>query len=331
MLIQNPLDMHLHLRDKEALKIVAPLSAAHFSAGVIMPNLIPPVCTLSALKTYKDEIKQACKDEPFTPLMTLFYQNYTPKFLASIKPHIFGIKLYPAGVTTNSKNGIQSFCLKEMAPTLNAMSELGIPLLVHGETHDFVMDREENFAPIYEDLAKNFKNLKICMEHITTKTLATLVQKYDNLHATITLHHLFITLDDVIGGSLNPHLFCKPVAKRPQDKDALRDLALNAHPRVMFGSDSAPHTKEAKLECGCAGVFSAPVCLSALAQLFTKHSSEAKLQAFISNNAQDIYKLEVEQKTFEVFEEAWTVSKQYGPFIPYLAGEKLAFSIKRIA
>ena len=229
MILKNPLDMHLHLRDKQMLELTAPLSARDFRAAVIMPNLIPPLCDLQNLKAYKMRIIQACKNENFTPLMTLFFKNYDEKFLRSAKDEIFGIKLYPAGVTTNSSNGVSSFELENLKPTLEAMSDLNIPLLVHGETGDFVMDRESNFAKIYENLAKHFPRLKIVMEHITTKTLCKLLKDYENLYATITLHHLILTLDDVLGGKMNPHLFCKPIAKRYEDKEALCELAFSGY------------------------------------------------------------------------------------------------------
>ncbi|EOJ0459554.1 dihydroorotase, partial [Campylobacter jejuni] len=221
MKLKNPLDMHLHLRDNQMLELIAPLSARDFCAAVIMPNLIPPLCNLEDLKAYKMRILKVCKDENFTPLMTLFFKNYDEKFLYSAKGEIFGIKLYPAGITTNSNGGVSSFDIEYLKPTLEAMSDLNIPLLVHGETNDFVMDREANFAKIYEKLAKNFPKLKIVMEHITTKVLCDLLKDYENLYATITLHHLMITLDDVVGGKMDPHLFCKPIAKRYEDKDAL--------------------------------------------------------------------------------------------------------------
>lgn len=326
MKLTNPIDTHLHLREGTTLDFVTPFSAKYFSAGVIMPNLLPPICEEKRLLAYEEEILSACKDLNFKPLMTLFYKNYDASFLRQMAKKIFAIKLYPAGVTTNSADGLDNFDIKAMAPTLEAMSELGIPLLVHGESNDFVLDREANFAPIYEKLALAFPDLKISMEHISTKKLAKLLDKHDNLYASITLHHLLITLDDVLGGALQPHLFCKPLAKRKEDKDALLDLALSAHPRVSFGSDSAPHTKEAKLECGCAGVFSAPVILSKLTQLFKQHSNEANLEAFLSKNAIKNFSLKVPNKQILMKEERWQVPSMYGDFVPFLAGCEMEFT-----
>ncbi|EGO4877434.1 dihydroorotase [Campylobacter lari] len=329
MTLKNPLDMHLHLRDESMLELVAPFSAKDFKAGVIMPNLITPLTETNALKAYKERILKACKNEDFTPLMTLFFKDYDEKFLEKAKDELFAIKLYPAGITTNSDNGISSFDIEKLKPTLNAMSELNIPLLVHGETNDFVMDREANFAKIYEKLAKNFPKLKIVMEHITTKVLCDLLKDYENLYATITLHHLMITLDDVVGGKMDPHLFCKPIAKRYEDKDALCELAFSGYEKAMFGSDSAPHPLHTKECCGCsAGVFSAPVILPVLAELFEKHSNEANLQKFISDNACKIHNLKFEKDKIIILEkQEWQVAQKYGDVVPFMAGKTLNFKV----
>ncbi|MCV3338586.1 dihydroorotase [Campylobacter lari] len=329
MTLKNPLDMHLHLRDESMLELVAPYSAKDFKAGVIMPNLITPLTETTALKAYKERILKACKNEDFTPLMTLFFQNYDEKFLEQAKDEIFAIKLYPAGITTNSDNGISSFDIEKLKPTLNAMSELNLPLLVHGETNDFVMDREANFAKIYEKLAQNFPKLKIVMEHITTKVLCDLLKNYENLYATITLHHLMITLDDVIGGKMDPHLFCKPIAKRYEDKDALCELAFSGYEKAMFGSDSAPHPLHTKECCGCAaGVFGAPVILPVLAELFEKNSNEENLQKFISDNACKIHNLKFEKEKIITLEKnTWQVPQKYGDVVPFMAGKTLNFKV----
>ncbi|HEG5055835.1 TPA: dihydroorotase [Campylobacter coli] len=334
MKIKNPLDMHLHLRDESMLELVAPFSAKDFKAGVIMPNLITPLTEIDVLKAYKERILKACKNEDFTPLMTLFFKDYDEQFLEKAKDELFAIKLYPAGITTNSDNGISSFDIEKLKPTLNTMSELNIPLLVHGETNDFVMDREANFAKIYEKLAKNFPKLKIVMEHITTKVLCDLLKDYENLYATITLHHLMITLDDVVGGKMDPHLFCKPIAKRYEDKDALCELAFSGYEKAMFGSDSAPHPLHTKECCGCAaGVFSASVALCVLADLFSKNSNEVNLQKFISDNACKVHNLTFEKEKIIVLEnQEWQVPNEYKneneKVVPFMAGESLKFRVK---
>ncbi len=331
--LNSPLDMHLHLRDEEMLKIVAPLSAKTFAAGIIMPNLVPPITTLNQLKSYKDRIIEAIGDERFEPLMTLFFKDsYSYEFLKEAKEYISAIKLYPAGITTNSKEGVSKIDSKTLRTTLEAMSELKIPLLVHGESNGFVMDREKEFVPVYEELATKFPNLTIVMEHITTKESCEALKRYKNLYATITLHHLLITLDDVAGGLLAPHLFCKPIAKRPEDREALLELALSADKKVMFGSDSAPHPKNTKESCGCAaGVFSAPIALQALAELFYKHDKLDNLQAFVSDNAQAIYGYKPIKKEVVLEKRSFKVPSIYQSVVPMYADKELGWSIKTIS
>ena len=324
--LDTPLDMHLHLREGAMLDLVAPLSAAAFAGAVIMPNLLPPVDSLDRLAAYRAAITHAIGSHTFSPFMTLFFRAYSEEELLAAKPYIIGIKLYPAGVTTNSAGGVAD--LSEAAPTLARMERLGIPLLVHGETHGFVLDREAEFLPVYEQLARQFPKLVIVMEHITTKQAAELLDQHPNLFATVTLHHLLITLNDVAGGLLAPHLFCKPIAKRPADRDALLDLALRAHPKLMFGSDSAPHPVHAKEAAGCAaGVFSAPVALPILVDLFAQHGALDRLQAFISDNARRIYGIDPPRKLVSLAPQPWHVPGRYGDVVPFYAGAQLAYRV----
>ena len=326
--INSPLDMHLHLRQEKMLKVVAPLSAKYFAGGLIMPNLIPPVTSLEMVKEYKKEILESI-DEEFVPYMTLFFKDsYDEEFLKSIKDEVLAIKLYPSGITTNSEGGANLQDLTSLYPVLKLMSELQIPLCVHGESEGFVMDREKEFVEVYESLAKTFPKLKIIMEHITTKNSVELLDKFENLYATITLHHLLITLDDVAGGFLKPHLFCKPIAKRPEDRAALLEVALKAHPKVMFGSDSAPHPLHAKESCGCAaGVFTAPIALQALAQLFEKEGYLENLESFVSLNAQKIYNITPIEKRIKLIKKEFKVPEKYGDVVPMFAGKTLSWSI----
>ena len=331
--LNSPLDMHLHLRDEAMLNIVAPLSAHSFAEAIIMPNLVPPVTTIEALKAYKERIMMAIGDEDFTPLMTLFFQeSYDYDFLKEAKEHISAIKLYPAGITTNSEGGVSGIDSASLKMTLDAMSTLKIPLLIHGETNGFVMDREKEFVPVYEELAKSFPELTIVMEHITTKASVEALERHENLYATITLHHLLITLDDVAGGMLAPHLFCKPIAKRPEDREALLKVALRAHPKVMFGSDSAPHPQSSKESCGCAaGVFTAPIALPLLAALFAHHDSLDNLQAFVSDNAQQIYNFTAKRKTVILEDTPSKVPAIYDTVVPMYAGKEIGWSISSVS
>ena len=326
-----PLDMHLHLRDAVMLENVAPLTAYSFSGAIVMPNLIPPINTLQDVISYKKRIISAVPNDNFEPYMTLFYKNYDKAFLESVVDEITAIKLYPAGITTNSEGGVSSFNVEEMRPTLEAMSELQIPLCVHGETDGFVMDREAEFMSIYELLASNFPNLKIIMEHITTKEAVDMLDKHENLYATITVHHLLLTLDDVVGGMMMPHNFCKPIAKRPQDLDALLTIALNAHPKVMFGSDSAPHPQSKKESCGCAaGVFTAPIALQLLCEIFEQYDKLDNLQAFVSDNAQNIYGICPEFKEVTLEKRTFVIPQNYAGVVPLYAGNALAWAIESV-
>lgn len=326
-----PLDMHVHLRDGEMLETVAPLTSYSFSGALVMPNLVPPLTTREAVKEYRHRIKVAMESDDFEPYMTLFYQNYSREFLETVRDEITAIKIYPSGATTNSEGGVVSFDIEPMRETLEAMSDLGIILSVHGETMGFVMDREAEFMSVYEKLARNFPRLKIIMEHITTAAAVEMLDRFDNLYATITVHHLMITLDDVAGGMLRPHLFCKPIAKRPEDRSALLRIALQAHPKVMFGSDSAPHPKHAKESCGCgAGVFTAPIALQLLCEIFEANDSLDNLQTFVSDNAQRIYGICAEYKEVVLVKHDFIVPEMYGSVVPMRAGETLTWSIERV-
>ena len=332
--LQSPLDMHLHLRDDEMLKLVTPLTTETFAGAVIMPNLVPPVDNISRLLEYRERITAAQGTDVFEPYMMLFFRQYTEAELMEAKKHILGIKLYPAGATTNSEAGVKA--IDAVEPTFKMMEEMDIPLMVHGETHGFVMDREKEFLQSYEYLAKKFPKLQITMEHITTADAVDLMGRYENLRATVTLQHLIITLDDVAGGMLNPHLFCKPIAKRPEDREALLQAALDAHPSLMFGSDSAPHPLSKKECCGCAaGVFTSPLAIARLAQLFDKHDRLGNLQAFLSDNAQRLYGITPLEKKVVVSKQPFEVPASYEGYsqnvVPMHAGETLDWAVTSIS
>jgi len=323
ILLRSPLDMHLHFREGAMLELVAPLSAATFAGGVVMPNLVPPVDHQERLLAYIEEIRACVPD--FEPYMTLFFRDYSESELAAAKPHILGIKLYPQGATTNSDAGVAS--LAEARRVMAMMEEMEIPLLVHGEDPDaFVMDREGSFLSTYAELAEAFPKLQITMEHITTAGAVELLDRHENLRATVTVQHLVCTLDDLAGGHFNPHLFCKPILKRPEDREALVGAALS-HPKLMFGSDSAPHPIDKKECCGCAaGCFTAPIALPLLAELFETHlgnkAGEA-LQAFVSDRAQALYGVRPPEMEVRVLKEDMTVPDRYGDVVPMYAGRVL--------
>lgn len=337
IILDSPLDMHLHLRDGDMLRLVAPLSIG-FAGAVIMPNLVPPVTDAAAMQAYARRIADAMGEGTgrFSRYMTLFFKPYGEAELVAARalPDFFAIKLYPAGITTNSEGGLADMAQAE--PTLCLMEEMNVPLLVHGESHGFVMDREQEFLPIYRRLAERFPRLRICMEHITTAAALHLLDEFENLCATVTLQHLVITLDDVVGGSMQPHLFCKPIAKRAEDREALLQAALQAHPRLMFGSDSAPHPQSRKECCGCAaGVFTAPIALPALAALFAEHGAAERLQDFVSGNARRLYGLTPKPLRVVLRDTPMQVPpayKSYGQQVaPMYAGQSIPWSIASLS
>lgn len=323
--LHSPLDMHLHFREAEMLQRVAPHSAMWFAGGIIMPNLVNPVDSLERVLNYKKEVEKAIEPNLFTPFMTLFFKNYSKEELKKWKHAIIGIKLYPAGITTRSEAGVTDF--DTIGETVAIMEELEIPLLVHGESNGFVMEREQEFIAVYEWLAINFPKLHIIMEHITTSAAVEFLDKYPQVSATVTLHHLMITLDDVIGGLLEPDLFCKPIAKTPRDMQALKQAVLSGHGQIMFGSDSAPHPRHKKECCGCAaGIFSAPVALPMLAELFEDEGKLDLLQGFTSDIACRRYGLRPLEKTITLEQKPWIVPQRYGEVRPFLAGHTLRWA-----
>ena len=337
LVIDSPLDMHIHFREGAMARTVIPLSSYSFAGGVVMPNLVPPVDNLERLKSYHTEILSVIGSDTFAPFMTVFFKEYSYRELEQLKPHILGVKLYPAGVTTNSEEGVEK--LTKVETTIKHLEDLGIPLLIHGETKGFVMDREQLFLPIYEHFARcTFFSecwalvwLDYSLQHITTAAAVSLLDVYENIYATVTLHHLLITLDDLAGDLLRPHLFCKPIAKRPEDREALVNAAINAHPKLMFGSDSAPHPIDKKEACGCAaGVFTAPIALQALAELFERHNALDRLQGFVSDNAQRIYGVEPPNKSLVLERLPYKVPAKFGNVVPMFAEQELPWSIGKI-
>jgi dihydroorotase len=259
--IRRPDDWHVHLRDGELLTAVAPATARHFGRALVMPNLTPPVKTGADAMAYKERILAATEGSGFEPLMTIkLLPETTAEWIQEAKQAgVIAGKLYPQGVTTNSEDGWSE--IEVLDPAFAAMEAAGMVLCLHGEAPDaFCLDREERFVrDVLPAIAGKFPRLRIVLEHVTTRVGVEMVRELPNVAGTITVHHLLLTLDDVIGGALNPHHFCKPVAKRPEDREALVEAAIRSE-RFFLGTDSAPHLKENK-ECaaGCAGVYTSPV------------------------------------------------------------------------
>ena len=288
--IVRPDDWHLHLRDKAMLAAVLPDTLRWASRAIIMPNLVPPVTTHQAAIDYKARIMDALPaGADFTPLMTLYLTEATdPADLrrAAEAGVISAVKLYPAGATTNSASGVRD--IDKVLPVLEVMSDIGLPLLMHGEVVDpavDIFDREKAFIDrVLEPLRTRLPDLKMVMEHITTQDAASYVASQSkNLAATITPHHLVINRNAILAGGIKPHYYCLPVAKRERHRLALLDAALSGDSRYFLGTDSAPHTDENKLmPCGCAGIYNAPNTMEVLAQLFEDAGKLEMLEGFAS-------------------------------------------------
>ncbi len=297
--ITRPDDWHLHVRDGAMLKATLPASAAVFGRAIIMPNLVPPVRTLADLRAYRARIVAALPaGHPFRPLMTLYLTDDTdPAVIAegAASGELTAVKLYPAGATTNSDSGVTD--IARVTRVLKAMQDADVPLLVHGEVADpatDIFDREKVFIErVLVPLRARMPGLRIVLEHATTKEAVDTVLAADtHLGATITPHHLMIDRNAILVGGIKPHFYCLPVAKRAGDKAALRQAATSGDRRFFLGTDSAPHAVSAKeCACGAAGIFSAPVALPALAQVFEEEGALDRLEAFASLNGAAFYRL----------------------------------------
>jgi dihydroorotase len=319
--------MHVHVRQDELLRQVVPFTARQFVGAVCMPNTLPPVDSVERMQAYVREIKEAAAPLEFEPYVPLFFRSdFTRETLEAAKEVLFGIKLYPAGVTTNSDDGVAE--LSKIEPVLEIMQELDLPLLVHGETNGYSPDREREFVAVYDRFAGTFPRLRIIMEHITTVEAVKFLDKHPNVFATATVHHLLYTLDDMLGGLFNPFLFCKPILKSPRDREALQSAVLSGHPKLMFGSDSAPHSEVMKRTEGMAGCFTAPMVLPMLAQFFEDHDKLEMLQGFVSDHARRIYRLSPAERRVILERAEWTVPPRYGSVVPVNAGETMRWRVE---
>ena len=286
--LTRPDDWHLHLRDGDMLTAVALETARDFGRAIIMPNLVPPVVTAAQAAAYRSRILAALPaGSNFQPLMTLYLTEQTdPEDLAAA--HASGLvtaaKLYPAGATTNSASGVTDF--DKVQPVLEKMAEIGMPICVHGEVTDAdidIFDREAVFIDrVLDPLRRRVPGLKVVMEHITTAEAAAYAKSDPGqLAATITTHHLIINRNHILAGGIRPHYYCLPVAKRETHRLALLEAATSGNPCYFLGTDSAPHTDDAKQSaCGCAGVFSATNTMSCLAEVFEAAAALDRLEGF---------------------------------------------------
>ena len=331
--IRRPDDWHVHLRDGEMLERVAPYTARQFARAIVMPNLVPPVTTTEAAASYRDRIVAAA-GPGFTPLMTCYLtDDVDPDELA--RGFAEGIwiaaKLYPAGATTNSASGVTD--VRNIYPALSRMQDIGMVFCIHGEVTDpevDVFDREAVFIDrILEPLVRDFPALKIVLEHITTKQAADFVADAPaRVAATITPQHLMLNRNALFQGGLRPHAYCLPVIKREQHRLAVRKAAASGSAKFFLGTDSAPHTRDAKESgCGCAGIFNAPFALEAYAHVFDEDGALAHLEAFASLNGPAFYGLPVNEGTVTLERETCAVPGMIGDLTPFGAGGSFSWKL----
>ena len=336
--ITQPDDWHLHLRDGDVLNSVAPFTAKQFARAIIMPNLRPPVTTVVQAVVYLDEILAAVDGSDFEPLMTLYLTDNTPasEIIAARKScFIKGLKLYPAGATTNSDAGVTK--IENCYDALEEMQNSGLPLLIHGETTDpdvDVFDREKVFIDkTLQPLTQRFPGLKIVFEHITTKEAADFVlQSDDKIAATITPQHLLFNRNALFENGLQPHNYCLPVLKRDIHQQALLEVIRSGSNKFFLGTDSAPHTKNQKeAACGCAGIFSAHAAIEIYATIFEQQNVLDKLEAFACFNGPDFYGLPRNNKSITLVKEDWTIPNEYPlgneTLVPFLAGQTIHWKL----
>ena len=340
--IRRPDDWHLHLRDGATLSAVLPFTAAHYGRAIVMPNLTPPVTTTAAAIAYRERILAALPAHTdFTPLMTCYLTDNTDpdEVETGFKQGVFtAVKLYPARATTNSEFGVTSW--DKIRGVLARMEKIGMPLLVHGEEADpeiDIFDREGAFIDrvLSDWMTRDYPELKIVLEHITTKDGADFVQQAgSNIGATVTPHHLVINRNDILAGGIRPHLYCLPIAKREKHRKALRDALASGNQSFFLGTDSAPHPINAKeTDCGCAGIFNVPNAIEIYANVFEEMDALEHFEGFASLNGPNFYGLEANSINLTLERSSQTVIDDIviadgsDSIRPFLAGENINWSV----
>lgn len=337
--ITRPDDWHIHFRDGAAMQSVLPDTARVFGRAIAMPNLKPPVVTVADAASYRTRLLAAAAGSAFEPLMTLYLTDNTPPEeirRARESGFVHAVKYYPAGATTNSDSGVTD--LAKAYPAIAAMEEVGMPLLLHGEVVDAeidVFDREAVFIERHlTRLIRDFPRLKIVLEHITTRQAAEFVAAAPaNVAATITVHHLLYNRNAMFKGGIRPHMYCLPILKREQHRQALVAAAISGSPKFFLGTDSAPHAVGAKeTSCGCAGVYSAHTAIELYAEVFDAAGALDKLEAFASFYGADFYGLPRHSDTITLKREDWTVPTRLElgaeTVVPLRAGEVVHWKIQ---
>ncbi|MBF9015271.1 MULTISPECIES: dihydroorotase [unclassified Oceanispirochaeta] len=326
--IRKPDDLHLHLRQGEQMGFYARETARSFARALVMPNTLPPVTDPAGMQAYKKAIEteapglealMAFKLLPEMPAETVGEMKKAGAIIG---------KLYPAGATTNSEDGISSY--RQIPGLLEAMEAEGMVLSIHGEHPEKpVLEREISYLKELEQIVRDYPKLRIVMEHLSCReSIKFLEQLPEHISGTVTTHHLMFTLDDLMGGALKPHLFCKPVVKKEEDRRALVDAVCSGHPRLFYGSDSAPHPRASKESSSCgAGAFTAPVALPLLAELFERESALDKLEDFVSRKGAEFYGLPLNSESLSLKKESWTVPALIGGSVPLMAGEEIRWKV----
>ncbi|CEK12117.1 dihydroorotase [Legionella hackeliae] len=335
--ITRPDDWHVHLRDGVYLNDTVPATAQHFARALVMPNLKPALTTVDDVVSYHQRILSVLpKNTNFSPYMTLYLnESVTADELQKVKDYSFilGAKLYPAGATTNSEEGVNS--LRTLYPLFETMQDENLVLQIHGEvTRGDIFHREAEF--IHTDLMpliSNFPKLRIVLEHISTQAAVNFIQQTpDTVAATVTVHHLMYNRNHMLVGGIRPHYYCLPILKREADQYALRDAVTSGNPKFFAGTDSAPHTVGSKQSaCGCAGIYSAPYAVALYADIFEQLNALSRLEAFLSHFGANFYQLPINKEKLTLVKSSQLIPAIL-PFgteqvIPVAAGETLPWSI----
>jgi dihydroorotase len=337
--LRRPDDWHVHLRDGAALKAVAKFTAREFGRAIVMPNLKPAITSTAQASEYRQRILSALPSASrFEPLMTLYLTDTLPPEeidRAKASGFVHGVKLYPAGATTHSDAGVTD--IVHIDATLDRMQEVGMPLLVHGETPGAdidVFDRESHFIDaVLQPLLERFPALKVVFEHITTRRAAEFVRDArDGVAATITPQHLLHNRNAIFAGGIKPHFYCLPILKREEDRLALIEAATSGSPRFFLGTDSAPHERGTKENaCGCAGMFTAHAAVELYAEAFDQVGALDKFPAFASHFGADFYGLPRHDELITLVKEPWVAPTSYefgdGSLVPYRSGESIAWRL----
>ncbi len=338
--LTRPDDWHLHLRDGVALAAVLPDTARQFARAIVMPNLKPPVVTLADAEAYRGRILAALPEgSQFEPLMTLYLTDKTdPAEIIKAKASglVHGVKLYPAGATTNSDSGVTG--MDKVDAVLAAMAECGMPLLVHGEVTDAaidVFDREAEFIEtVMKPVLQRHPTLRVVFEHITTRQAAEFVATAgDNIAASVTAHHLLMNRNALFTGGIRPHHYCLPVLKREEHRQALLAAVTSGSTKFFLGTDSAPHARHTKeASCGCAGMYTAHAAIELYAEAFEAVGALDKLEAFAGFNGPDFYRLPRNTTQITLEKQTWQVPSEvpYGndTLVPLRAGETIAWKLQ---